>query len=424
MVEINLTLKNEMIRKNEMDIFNKISILLFISCVLFFTSCDDDDFGDTEVANAPYVVSLGITSNGTTTYYVVSAENLMTENINAIGKGLEQNGYRDYEQGNQTVFSIGGLGVTQAVGVTRSAQGILQEEGDFVFNTSLSAFNQIDGTSMMGMEIPADATSGDQITFYTVDINSVGITDRKTSSIKPISNLEWPSITGLCKSGDNVYVTYFPLNPKNFETKYTDTMYVAAFSYPDMQLKRLMKDTRTGPAGSWNAFNGIFEVESGDMYVMSNTALANGYSQSTKDAAFLRIPKGTTEFDDYYFNFQEKSGGLKPAHIKYIGNGLVFAEVSTLNPQTTADRWSDKALKCCIIDLNNQTVTDVKEIPVHNGNGGRRFSALVDGDYVYCPITTAEGTYIYQVDIKTAQGVKGAKVATTFVGGLFKLAAK
>ena len=100
---------------------------------------------------------------------------------------------------------------------------------------------------------------------------------------------------------------------------------------------------------------------------------------------------------------------MKPAHIKYIGNGLVFAEVSTISPQTSADRWGDKSLKCCIIDLNNKTVRDIKEIPVHNGDGGRRFAALVDG------------TYIYQVDPQAATAVRGAKVSTTFVGGFFRL---
>ena len=183
-----------------------------------------------------------------------------------------------------------------------------------------------------------------------------------------------------------------------------------------------MNDTRSGPAGSWNAFNGIFKVESGDMYIMSNSAIANGFSQGTKNAAFLRIPKGETRFDDYYFDFETASGGLKPSHIKYIGNGLVFAEVSTITPQTSEHRWGDKDLKCCIIDLNNKTVHDIEEIPVHNGDGGRRFAALVDGGYVYRPVTTpGEGTYIYRIDPRTATAVKGAKVATTFVGGFFRL---
>lgn len=406
-----------------MKILNKVIYLFFISCLVFgLPSCEDDDALDNaEVPNAPYVLSLGVTSNGTTTYYVVTTDNLMEGTINAVGKGIEQNGFHDYEQGNQTIFCVGGLGVTNAKGITRDASGYIQESGDFVFNESLRVFSQIDENTMMGMEMPDNAQSGDMMTFYTVDINSISITSKKTTSITPLSAYEWPSITGLCKSGDNIYMTYFHMNPTNFDTKYTDTTYVAVFSYPEMTLKKIIKDLRTGPAGSWYAHNGIFKVESGDMYIMSNSALANGYSQSTKNAAFLRIPNGTTEFDDYYFDFETKSGGLKPAHIKYIGNGLLFAEVSTINPQTAADRWGDKSLKCCIIDLNNQTIKDIPEIPVHNGNGGRRFTALLDGEYIYYPITNSEGTYIYQVNPQTATAVKGAKVSTSFVGGFFKL---
>jgi hypothetical protein len=247
------------------------------------------------------------------------------------------------------------------------------------------------------------------------------ITKKIRKSILPLATLDWPSISGLRFSENKVYMTYFPMNQTSWETLYTDTTYVAVFSYPDMNLETIMKDTRTGPAGSWNAFNGIFTVESGDMYIMSSSSIANGFSQSTKNAAFIRIPKGTTRFDDYYFDFETVSGGLKPAHIKYIGNGLVFAEVNTKNPQTLDDRWSDKPLKCCIIDLNNKTVTDINEIPVHGGNGGRRFSVLIDGDYVYCPVTTSEGTYIYKVDPLTATAERGAKVSTTFVAGFFKI---
>ena len=355
--------------------------LATLSISVGLASCEEEALGNEETPFAPYVLSLGITSNGATTYYVVTTADLMSGTINAVGKGIEQNGYRDYDQGGQTVFSIGGLGLTSATGIVRGGDGYLYEKGDFVFNNSLNAFTQMDDHSMIGLELPANKESGSKMTFYTV-----------------------------------------PMNPSNFETLYTDTAYVAVYSYPDMSFKTLMKDTRTGPAGSWNAFNGIFKVESGDMYIMSNSAIANGFSQGTKNAAFLRIPKGETRFDDYYFDFETASGGLKPSHIKYIGNGLVFAEVSTITPQTSEHRWGDKDLKCCIIDLNNKTVHDIEEIPVHNGDGGRRFAALVDGGYVYRPVTTpGEGTYIYRIDPRTATAVKGAKVATTFVGGFFRL---
>jgi len=395
---------------------------LISSLLILLSSCDDTGFGTEETPYAPYVLSLGITSGGTTAYYVVTTDNLMTGTIDAFNKGIEQNGFHDYEMGNETLFSVGGLGVTNATGIVRGTDGYLYDNGEFTFNESLRLFTQIDEQNMMGVEIPDNAESGNMMTFYTVDINSVSIASRKNTSIEPLSVFEWPSLTGLCKSEDKIYMTYFHMNPKSFETNFTDTTYVAVFSYPEMTLEKIMKDTRTGPAGSWYAHNGIFKVESGDMYIMSNSALANGYSQSTKKAGFLRIPKGSTEFDDYYFDFETKSGGLKPAHIKYIGNGLVFAEVSMITPQTSEHRWKDNSLKCCIIDLNNQTITDIAEIPVHNGNGGRRFAVLVDEGYVYVPITEDSGeVYIYRVDIQTAKAEKGARVSTNFVAGFFKM---
>jgi hypothetical protein len=223
-------------------------------------------------------------------------------------------------------------------------------------------------------------------------------------------------------SGGKVYLTYIQMSPTTYATDFVDTAYVAVYSYPDMALETVMKDIRTGPVGSWAAFNGLIKTENGDLYTMSTTSMANGFSKGGKNAAFMRIAAGTTLFDeDYFFDFEAKTDGLKPAHVKYIGNGLVFAEVSTLNPQTVDDRWSDKNLKCSIIDLYNQTIIDIDEIPVHNGNGGRRFTALVDGGYVYYPVSADGGIYIYRIDPTAVVAEKGAKVSATFVGGFFKL---
>ena len=346
------------------------SIILAAMAVGVLTSCEDDLAAEQETPNAPYVLSLGVTANGNTTYYVVSTDNLMEGTINAVGKGM--------------------------------------------FDNSLSGFCQVDANTMVGLELPTNKESGSQLTFYTVDANTAAILAKNTdTAVDPIDRLDWPSITGMMYSGGNLYVTYTPMNSMTFETAYTDTCFVAVYSYPDMQFVKLMKDTRVGPGGSWGAFNG---------YVMSNSAISNGYSQSTKHAGFLRINKGETEFDaDYFFDFEELTGGLKPAHVAYVGNGLVFAEVSTLNPQTANDRWGDKSLKCCIIDLVNQTVTDVEGIPVHNGNGGRRFAYLTGGNNVYLPVSTSDGVYIYRTDVTTARAERGARVSTTFVGGFFQL---
>ena len=61
------------------------NILLFVSAVAL-TSCEDDLAAEQEQPTAPYVLSLGVTSSGNTTYYVVSTDNLMEGTINAVGK--------------------------------------------------------------------------------------------------------------------------------------------------------------------------------------------------------------------------------------------------------------------------------------------------------------------------------------------------
>lgn len=377
---------------------------------LTLSSCDDDLSGEQEIPNAPYVLSLGVTSSGNTSYYVVSTDNLMEGTINAVGKGIEQNGYHDYQQGGNTIFCIGGLGVTNATGVVRGSDGLLKEQGEFVFNNSINGFCQVDGNTMVALELPSNKESGNKLTFYTVDAHTAAITSKNSkTSVSPIDNLDWPSITGMAHSGGNLYVTYTPMNSKTFETAYTDTCFVAVYSYPEFKFVKLMKDTRMGPGGSWNAFNGFVKDEEDNLYVMSNSAISNGYSQSTKHAGFLRIKKGSTTFDeDYFFDFEQATGGLKPAHIQYIGNGLVFAEVSTITPQTANDRWGDKSLKCCIIDLKNKTVKDVEGIPVHNGNGGRRFACLIENGYAFLPVSTTDGIYIYRTDIATAKAERSS----------------
>ena len=117
-------------------IYSKILMLAFLAAsTCGLSSCEEDLTSEQEIPFAPYVLSLGVTSSGNTTYYVVSADNLMDGNINAIGKGIEQNGYHDYQMGVNNVFCIGGLGVTNATNVVRGEDGLLKEQGEFVFNS-------------------------------------------------------------------------------------------------------------------------------------------------------------------------------------------------------------------------------------------------------------------------------------------------
>ena len=400
--------------------------------LMSLAACSDDDdmgigpdsgSGGGDASNGKYVACLGVTSSNATTYYLVTADDLMKGVVSPKGNGIEQTGYRDFRNGGNTVFSIGGMGVIEANGFTLNTDGELQRKGKFAFDATLNGLEPVDDKTMLGVEFPKNPQAGDVFKFYTVDINSVAITRTVSHPVSQLSTLDWPGYTGMRVSDNKVYVTFYLSNPTTYETKYVDTAYVAVYSYPELEYITMIKDTRTGPAGSWNTDCGIQMDEKGDMYTLSTTAVANGFSQNSKTpAGFLRIKKGETSFDpDYYFDIEAATGGLRPAHISYIGNGLVYAEISTVKNQ---EKWKDVDLKVCIIDVYNKTVTDIPEIPVHDGNGGRTFTALAQGDYVYHPVTLPEGTFIYRTDTKKMTAVKGAEVETTFVGGLFHLTPK
>lgn len=407
---------------------NLVTGTFFAATALFaFTACSGDTNEDNGIntekqkAVKNYTISLGVTVNGTTNYYIVSAKDLMTGTISAKGQGIEQNNYHDYVGAGKTFFSIGGMGVTEVTAFRNNADGQLAQAGLFDLNATPDEFIMLDNNTMLGIDVPSEG-AGDKIKFFTVDINNAKIlTSNSENTVAPLNNKAWPSITGMAVAGGKVYVAYVPMD-KSYLTPATDECYVAVYSYPSFKFEKLMTDSRTGNAGSWNAYNAFVKTEDGDLYVMSNSAIHNGFSQGTKNAAFLKIKSGATEFsENYYFDFEKLTKGLKPAHLIYIGNDKVYAEVSTISPQTLEGRWRDKSVKCCIIDLKNQTVKDITEIPVHNGDGGRRFNAICDGNYVYHGVNTADGFYIYRTDIKTGTAVRGAKVETTFIAGLHRL---
>ncbi|MVM30350.1 DUF4374 domain-containing protein [Spirosoma sp. HMF4905] len=397
----------------------------FAGMALFAASCSSDSNNPT-LSTTSYIVGVGVTSNGATTNYAVKASDLMTGKITPIGNGLTLAGYRDFSQGNNTIFAVGGLGEVNVNGITQDASGQLLISGSATFDRSADDIQQVDNTQMLALEYPSKA-NGSNARWYFVDIASKAITKNLSTPLAPlVAGGDNPVYSGMVVRGSQLFVSNLHFDA-SYNTNHTDTNYVAVYTYPEIKFEKLITDTRTGPTGAWQTKNGLFKAESGDIYAMSSSNISNGYSKSTKPGGFLRIKSGETAFDQSYFFNTDKLGG-KISHIKYVGNGLVFATISTITTQTADDRWGDKSLKMAIIDVVNQKITDVKPETgtaaslIHNGNGGRSFPVLVDGTKVYYPITGSDGsTFIYQIDVSTAVAKKGAEVQASFVGGLFKV---
>src|SRR5690606_9145237 len=104
-------------------------------------------------------------------------------------------------------------------------------------------------------------------------------------------------------------------------TEYPDQAWIAVYSYPNMELEKVIQDDRTSFIGRYFT-NGLGVVENGDVYAFSSSTaqglvpdVVNGKDTvkrvitTTKPSAITRIKNGTDAFDTYYLNFETASGG-------------------------------------------------------------------------------------------------------------------
>jgi len=391
-------------------------------------SCKKDDNnngGVTPPASTVYALGVGVTTSTATTNYVLQTDNLMSGTLSLTGNGILQDGYRDYAFGGSKFYSIGGLGITDVNTLSLDASSKLTTKTGLTFELPNNEFIDVDGTgkTMVGVSMPTGPTVGLNAKFYTVDIATNAISSKIDVPMNTIydTTRDWIFHTGFQIRGSQAFQTFYPVSAVTYATQNTDTNYVAVYSYPGFVFQKLIKDTRTGPSGAFNTRSGLFKTESGDLYAVSNSSFYNGYSQSTKPAGILKIASGATDFDtDYFFNTDAATNGGKIAHAIYIGNGKLFAAITTKDP-TLADRWTDANLTLAIVDLAGKTITRVTNSPVFSGNGGRSFAAFLDNGKVYSAITVNGVLNIYQTDIATATATKGATIEATFLGGIAKM---
>ncbi|PVY42886.1 DUF4374 domain-containing protein [Pontibacter virosus] len=392
--------------------------VLSLCSALLFTSCDSKEDNPTPDADSSFVVSLAIQgSDGGFTYYTVPFRDVMSGSLSAKGKGIEQPGYFDFTQIDNTIYSIGGLDDVNVVGISKTETGELKQVGNVSFPNSLSDIVKADDSKLVALEM---ASTSDMVKFHTINSGTVSVSSTKQHRVSDITNLSAPSYSGMTISGNHLYLSYYISDPNTFATPHTDKAQIAVYSYPGLEFQKVIEDNRTGPIGGFNTKSGLIKDERGDVYALSHSNPANGYSQTTNKGGILRIKSGETIFDQsYFFDVEQVTGGKNIAHLKYLGNGKALAEVNSADNSQQA-RWSDGPLRTAIIDLNSKTVTYINGLPEHAGNG-RRLAAVQDGKYVYMAIPEGDGIFVYRIDTETNTATKGAEVEANFVAGISKL---
>lgn len=413
--------------------------------LLGLTACSSDDDvptggGVTEPAvtgqsSKGFVMALRTTGDNETDY-IVSKEDIMSGEISAVGTGIELTSWRFFYPVGKTLFSTGYSEDNQGTAYADNGEGFIEKRGGFIFENALEMFGASDdGNTLLAMEIARDLPT-----------RRLHVIDAQTGLVKQISNIQifvepnadprntkisWP--TALQIRGDKLFIPFQKIkNEFNDEgaavdlgTTDPDEAFVAVYSYPNIGTtpEKIITDSRTSNIGVNGTTTGLIEADNGDLYSFSCGAVMAGFSEaSTKPSGILRIKNNETEFDtDYFFNVEEVTSGGKLFSLDYAGGNKAIARILT---NDTGNKWEAFGRtvfnqKLVIIDLVEKTVTDVANIPLH----AKRYSSpiLVENGKAYVSIETATDAYVYQVDMASATGTKGAKIIGKTIKGFFRL---
>lgn len=394
---------------------------------VFLGSCSDDKTVDpgtnpVEVTASRYVVASTPVGSSGVADYLLTTDDLSKGTISTVGKGIEQDGsYRYYLTLKGKFFSLlYGQGNPGAV-TTYS----LDEKGELVktsdFQSETVQVWSTAGDDLLTFKVPR--SGNENASWYRINAEqSKIVAEGQLNIVKLAGNGERAHYTWATQVGDKVFAPYMSIKgaaPDVFGTSFPDSSWIAVYSYPGMQLEKVIKDDRTSYFGSYGE-NGLSVDENGDAYAYSSAVATNsGKQTTTKPSAIVKIKKGTTEYDkSYFFNIQEKSGGKKVIAHTYLGKGK-----SLLYMLTDATNQYG-AVKLAIADLYNQTFTWVTGAPESIASGSAAYNnntVSADGQMVYVGTNTDIGSWVYVVDVANATAKQGLKVEGGAITAIVKV---
>ncbi|MFM7022456.1 MAG: DUF4374 domain-containing protein [Flavobacteriales bacterium] len=397
--------------------------LLALATATVLGSCKKPEPG---VENIEPTYAFGLRSLGEgdeTADYLVVHNDLMSGEITSTGKGVELSGWNYYARGSKRLLTMD-YNQNECSGYDFE-NGNFVNKGKFVFER-LDCMNPgADDETVVAIGAPWGGGSYD-CNIQLLDVQDVSIKSSKKHPIyvsfhNDTTQLNaWPTHSYV--ENGKLFVSFYPLEGKSWETPITDTAYVSVFSYPDMTYLKTFKDTRTGPIGYYGSQPAILEDESGNHYTISTSSYAAGFTQVTKSSGILKINAGQEQFDANYFFDVEGVSGFKLLTAAYVGNGKAVGRV--VASETSADQWAafdvtKPTCKLVVLDLNAKTVIEVTSVPLHGGQYQTPF--YIENGKVYMSINNGTETYVYEINPSDASAKKGAKIVGQELQSIFKL---
>lgn len=420
----------------EMKTLNKFGLLVWTLVAVFFvSSCESDDPepGDEDQNGSwnGYVVGFRATDGDASADYILTVDDLMTGSISATGQGVEQAGWSYYAQTGDKYFSVG-YTLQECIGYEVDQEGELALDSKFIFER-IDCMNALNDDSFLGIGAPWGGGSFD-CQLQVIDANDISISKTVIHPIyeafyqpdtldAPLQLNAWPTDSYL--SGDKLFVSFYPLHGTSWQTPLTDKAQVSVYSYPEMKFIETIEDERTSPVGYYGDQPAFIEAEDA-LYTISTSSYFAGFTQVTRPSGILKIDLATGDFnEDYFFNVEEDYG-FKILTAAYVGDGKAIARVSVADDDniSTVGQWQAfgnyDVLRVVILDMQDETLTEVTDIPVHAGQYQTPF--LLEEGKVYMSIrqnATGEA-YVYRIDPGTATAEQGARIDGIELQAMYK----
>ncbi|NGP87705.1 DUF4374 domain-containing protein [Fodinibius halophilus] len=418
------------------------TLILNLSLAIFLVAgCNDSPVdndknksGDHSETITKFIVTAKPTALENAADYLLTADSLTSGTVSTLNNGTEQDGtYRyyttDQEQTKFFSFLYGNNG--EVATYTLNNNGDLEKIASFQ-SDRVHAFAPVN-KDILSMHIPGISQQNDPTArWYRINTETVQKVDEGEINTKELAgNGEWAFFSWIKQVDDKVFAPYYSISAAGqnvFSTQYPDSAWIAVFSYPEMELQKIIKDDRTSFIGRYYT-DGLSVDESGDVYAFSYSVANDDEHQfiSTKPTAVTRIKDGKLSFDqDYFFNIEEASGGYHMTNHIYASDG--FAVLLMTKEQN--GRY-DEGKRLAVVNLYDKTFRWVSGFPEASNIFKimeRNYLVSEDGSTAHIGITLkkegekGEGSsFIYNIDVANASATRGLKVEGGRITAIHKL---
>ncbi|MEM6843495.1 MAG: hypothetical protein AAF944_19195 [Bacteroidota bacterium] len=210
-----------------------------------------------------------------------------------------------------------------------------------------------------------------------------------TEGLEPFQDLTI-SASEIITRGDELYASLFIFNAEFTPDDTPDSVMVVSMNTNTNEILGLSVKPGAATGGDNYGAEGMFLDENNDIYIQ-----AHGFWDADMGlpTALVRIPSGSRQFDDYFWDLTQACGGRKTLHAFYGGGSTAFTKAYYPD---AGSYWSVGSHKWWKLDFASQTAVEMA-VPGFN-SGYWSPVALRDGDKFYFPMTDVSTNVVYEYD--------------------------